>query len=279
MSAPPTVPAATTSLWQTGALVARDDCDVAPAIVVAADSWLVEGGTARGLELHRERFTASVPRSLARKLDVDAFWASAIASIPREGTWFPRVELREQLGAPQLIFRLREAPALQRSIVLATHEGRDPRTSPTVKGPDLAAMTRLRTEAQAAGADEAVILSPDGLVVEGATTSIVWWAGGTLCVVDGALPRIPSTTERTIIALATAMGIPVERLRVRPDELDGHELWALNALHGIRIVTAWRGGPSTAEEPGRLARWRTRLDALRRPLPRASDDETDGSPA
>jgi hypothetical protein len=41
----------------------------------------------------------------------------------------------------------------------------------------------------------------------------------------------------------------------------------LNALHGIRIVTAWVDGPATAEQPGRLATWRARLDALRKPLP------------
>jgi len=54
---------------------------------------------------------------------------------------------------------------------------------------------------------------------------------------------------------------------VTPDELDGLEIWALNALQGIRIVTEWIDGPSTAEQPGRLALWRARLDRLRKPLP------------
>ncbi len=268
MSAPSSAPVATTSMWQRGELVAREDCDVAPAVVEVADSWLVEEGAVRGLDLHRERFLTSIPRSRARDLDLEAFWEAAIASIPRQGAWFPRVELREQLGTPQLLFRLREAPALQRSLVLTTHTGRDPRTAPTVKGPDLASMVRLRTEAQRRGADEAVIVTDDGCIVEGSTTSIAWWEGGALAVVDRTLPRIPSTTERTVVTLATAMGIPVEERRVRPEELDGREVWALNALHGIRIVTAWQGGPvETAEEPGRLSRWRLRMDALRRPLP------------
>jgi hypothetical protein len=47
-------------------------------------------------------------------------------------------------------------------------------------------------------------------------------------------------------------------------------VWALNALHGIRIVTGWVDGPATAELPGRLDVWRARLDALRKPLPTAS---------
>lgn len=268
MSAPLAAPAATTSLWQGTELVPREDCDIAPAVVEVADSWLVEEGAVRGLELHRSRFLTSISRSRARALDVDAFWDAAIAAIPRTGSWFPRVELREQLGAAQLLFRLREAPVLQRSVMLTTHTGRDPRTVPTVKGPDLAAMVRLRTEAQTRGADEAVIVSPEGFVVEGSTTSIAWWEGGTLCVPDRAMPRAPSTTERTVLTLATALGIPVEEQRRLPEQLDGHEVWALNALHGIRIVTAWPGGPAeTAEHPGRLSRWRLRMDALRRPLP------------
>ncbi|QEO09787.1 aminotransferase class IV [Protaetiibacter larvae] len=273
MSAPSSAPVATTSLWQGDALVAREDCDVAPAVIEAADSWLVEDGTVRGLELHRSRFMTSIPRSRARELDLDAFWDAAIAELPRTGSWFPRVELREQLGAPQLLFRLREAPALQRSLILTTHTGRDPRTAPTVKGPDLAAMIRLRTLAQTHGADEAVIVSPEGWIVEGSTTSICWWRGSTLCIPDRTLPRVDGVTLRTVLALATALGIEISEERTMPDELDELEVWALNALHGIRIVTAWQGGPaSTAEEPGRLSRWRLRLDALRRPLPAFDED-------
>lgn len=271
MSSPAPAPAAVPALWRTGVLEPREDCDVAPATLEVADSWLVVDGTVRGLELHRERFLGSIPREQANELGANAFWDAVIAALPRTGSWFPRVELREQLGAPQLLFRPRPAPALQRSLVLATHSGRDPRTAPSVKGPDLAAMVRLRTEAQSTGADEAVLLSPEGSLVEGATTSILWWEGAELCVVDRALARIPSTTERTILALAAALGIRVEERLARPEHLDGCEVWAVNALHGIRIVTAWHGGPETAEDPGRLARWRLRLDALRRTLPEHPD--------
>lgn len=276
-------PAARVSLWRGDALEARDDCDLAPATVAVADSWLVVEGAVRGLELHRGRFFGAIPHEHAAALGADAFWDAAIAAIPRTGSWFPRVELREQLGAPQLLFRLRTAPTLTRSLALTTHTGRDPRTAPRVKGPDLAAMVRLRTDAQASGADEAVLLGPDGHLAEGTTTSIVWWEGSTLCVVDPTLPRVPSTTERTLLTLAAALGIPVEQRLASPDELDGCEVWAVNALHGIRIVTAWHGGPATAEEPGRLARWRLRLDSLRRPLPAQSahthPTPTDGDPA
>jgi branched-subunit amino acid aminotransferase/4-amino-4-deoxychorismate lyase len=259
--------AATISLWREDRLEPRDDCDVLPATIEAADSWLVADGAVRGLDLHRTRFMNSIPRESYRALDPEAFWHASIAAIPREGSWFPRVELRTQSQAPQLLLRLRKAPELKRSIVLRTHRGRDPRTAPRFKGPDLEAMTRLRTEAQQHGADEAVLLSPEGHVAEGSTTSLAWWRGDALCVPADDIERMDGVTIRSVVTLATALGVDVLHESVTPDELDGTEVWALNALHGIRIVTAWIDGPATAEQPGRLATWRARLDALRRPLP------------
>src|SRR4051812_10447633 len=100
--------AAVTSLWHDGLLEPRDDCDVAPARILAADSWLVTDGSALAIELHRGRFRAAVEAAVEAALEaapspreVDRFWAAALDAIPREGTWFPRVELREQLGRAQ----------------------------------------------------------------------------------------------------------------------------------------------------------------------------------
>jgi branched-subunit amino acid aminotransferase/4-amino-4-deoxychorismate lyase len=250
-----------------GILEPRDDCDILPATIEAADSWLVTDGTALALDLHRTRFMTSIPRGRYRQLDPGAFWDAAVAAIPRTGDWFPRVELRTQLLQPQLLFRLREAPELSRSIVLATHAGRDPRTAPRFKGPDLEAMVRLRTSVQKQGAGDAVILTRDGHIADGATTAIAWWRGDALAIPDDAIERVDSVTLRSVLALATATGVDILRESARPEDLDGCEVWALNALHGIRIVTDWVAGPAVAEEPGRLDAWRRRLHALRRPLP------------
>jgi branched-subunit amino acid aminotransferase/4-amino-4-deoxychorismate lyase len=259
--------AAITSRWTGGILEPRDDCDILPASIEAADSWLVTDGTVLALDLHRTRFMTSIPRGRYKQLDPGAFWDASIAAIPRTGDWFPRVELRTQLLQPQLLFRLREAPERSRSIVLATHEGRDPRTAPRFKGPDLEAMLRLRTSVQKKGAGDAVILTADGYIADGSTTCLAWWRGDALAIPDDSIERIDSVTLRSVLALATALGVDILRESARPDDLDGCEVWALNALHGIRIVTKWIGGPEVAEQPGRLDTWRRRLDALRRPLP------------
>ena len=247
--------------WNGSALEPLEYCDPSEYVLEAADSWLVEDGQTLALGLHRERFTRAIA---ARGFDADpdAFWRAAIERIPNEGAWFPRVELQSRGGAGLFVLRLRSAPERSKAISLATHDGPDPRTAPRIKGPDLAAMTRLRGEAKLAGADEAVILR-DSLVVEGSTTTLLWWEGDVLCQPPLALERIESVTARALMGIAVALGTSVEESAATPADLDGRELWALNALHGIRIVTGWVDGPSLAAEPGRLHTWRTRLDALR----------------
>lgn len=245
------------SRWRDGELEPLEYCDMTDSRIVAADSWFVTEGRALAIGLHRDRFLAAAAD------DADDFWEAAVAAIPTEGDWFPRVELHEPR---RLVFRLRSAPERTRSAVLATWNGPDPRTTPLVKGPDLAAMLRIRTSVQADGADEAVILTDDGYVVEGAYSALLWWRGEILCGPPGTFDRVDSVTARSVLGLARALGIDTHEEAVTPAELDGTELWDLSALHGIRIVTRWVDGPDLAEKPGRLTQWRARLDALRKPL-------------
>ena len=239
--------------WIDDGLELLDYCDFTDTTIVVADSWLVSDGRTLALDLHRQRFAQTAG-------DVDTFWAAALALVPTDGDWFPRVE-KHSNGT--LLFRLRSAPERSRSVVLATAAS-DPRTQPTIKGPDLESMLRLRTEVQAVGAGEAIILSPDGYVVEGAYSALVWWRGSILCYPAEELERIDSVTARSLIGLATALGVDTFAESVTPSELDGTELWALSALNGPRIATAWVDGPSLAELPGRLDLWRKRLAALAR---------------
>ena len=256
----PIAPTSAVYRWHDDALQFLDYCDMADTTVEAADSWLVSDGRTLALDLHRSRFLAAAPRG-------EAFWDAAVAAVPREGDWFPRVELQSRSGAPLFVFRLRSAPKLTRSVVVATHAGPDPRTRPTVKGPDLESMLRIRTAVQPLGAEEAVILSPDGYVVEGAYSAIVWWRGAILCAPAPELERIDSVTARSLLGMAAALGVETYEESVTPAELDGCEVWALSALHGPRIITKWVDGPEMAALPGRLDLWRTRLSVLRRPLP------------
>jgi branched-subunit amino acid aminotransferase/4-amino-4-deoxychorismate lyase len=256
--------------WQRGGLAPLEHCDPAQEVILAADSWRVSDGRALAIDLHRDRFFAALEAQLpgaATELALAGFWSAVVDSIPRSGNQFPRVELQSRRDAPVLVFRQRPAPELKHSVTVATHSGPDPRTRPTIKGPDTAALLKARTDVQRRGAEEAIILSPDGFIVEGAYSAIVWWRGDTLCAPSPELDRVDSVTARSVIALATALGVDIYYEAVPPESLDGLEIWSLSALHGIRIITGWTDGPAPAEEPGRLSLWRARLDRLRKRLP------------
>lgn len=252
--------------WHEGSLVPLEYCDMTATLVEVADSWLVTEGRALAIALHRERFLGSISPEWHALVDAPAFWDEAIALIPGEGDWFPRVELQSRAGTPLLVFRLRSAPERTRSVAVATYIGDERATAPMVKGPDLERMLRIRTEVQPTGAGEAILLTPDGYVVEGAYSGLLWWRGDILCSPPSHFERIDSVTVRSVLTLAVALGLDTHEEAVTPAELDGVELWSLSALHGIRIVTEWMNGPALAELPGRLATWRARLEALRQPL-------------
>jgi branched-subunit amino acid aminotransferase/4-amino-4-deoxychorismate lyase len=255
--------------WQGGELVALEYCDMTDASVEVADSWLVTNGTALALGLHRERFLGSMPADVRADTAAEEFWDAALALIPGEGDWFPRVELQRRAGGHLLVFRHRSAPPRSNNLVEMTWRERDPRTVRGIKGPDLEALSRVRTQAQASGASEAVILTDEGYVIEDSHGALAWWRGDILCTPPRELERVDSVTARSLLALATALGVETYEESVTPTEIAGTELWSMNALHGIRIVTRWVDGPALAQLPGRLALWRARLDALRKPIARA----------
>lgn len=246
--------------WQASQLTEVDPQPREATPVTVADSWLVDGGKVLALNLHRQRFLDAVPDTLQQV--ANDFFTAAVAQLPRAGAWFPRVELR---GA-EFFLILRPAPECHRSAKVISFTGDDPRTTPMIKGPDIEAMGALQTGALAHGADEAVILSDDGYVIEGAYSAVLWWRGEILCGPPADFARIDSVTARSALTLARALGLDTHEEAVTPTELEGTEVWILNALHGIRIVSAWVDGPELAEKPGRLALWRTRLAALSRTI-------------
>jgi branched-subunit amino acid aminotransferase/4-amino-4-deoxychorismate lyase len=263
-------------LWNSGRLEPADGDDGPDSPIIVADSWLVTRGRVLALELHRERFFGAITPEKRAQLGLDAFWAASIALLPHTGEWFPRVELRGgsggddggvvESGVQRLAVRLRSAPPLGTTLTAVTHVGPDPRRQPGIKGPDLVALAGLRREAQAQGADEAIIVGAAGHVVDGASTAILWWRGETLCAPPRSFTRVDSVTAKTLVAIATALGTEIRYEAVQPRELDALEVWAVNALHGIRPITAWIDGPEMAGQSARASAWRARMDALATPL-------------
>ncbi len=224
--------------------------------VLVADSWLVRNGRAVALDLHRQRFF----NSCTQLYHVDSsklhpYWLSALEKIPSDGLWFPRIELAGSTRQPKFQVRIRKAPPLKETIKLRICDVPDKRKAPRHKGPDISLLGKLRTQILEQGADEGIIVSPKGYLLEGLTTSILWWqeinGKETLCAVPDANRILPGTTRKRILSIAEQKGIPIAYRLVLPDQLNGCEVWAVNALHGIRPAIPWQGSPFTPKNDTR----------------------------
>lgn len=232
--------------------------------LAVADSWLVEDGKARHMNRHFERFAnwvaASHPLSANQ---LPEFFELVTAAIPREGRWFPRIELHgEQPQASNLFLRLREAPEQLGAMTLWTYPEADPRKYPQIKGPDLSLCMQIRRKAQLHGADEAVFLDEKGFIAEGALSSIVWWRGDVFCAPGNELPWLDSITRQEVFEIAEQMGFTTRLEKVKPADLVELEIWGLSSLQGIRAVENWidLGGPVGA--PKHLDSFSKRLRML-----------------
>lgn len=232
---------------------------------LVADSWLVEEGRVRGLELHWARFSAGMRDAGFGTEPAAGFRSAAERALPGDGRWFPRVDLRAG-GELRLILRPAPPPAGD-TVAAWLADGPDPRTQPHRKGPELTLLGRMRQAAGRHGAGEAVLAGADGGLLEGAYSSLLWWEDDVLCVVEDAAPILPGVTRRLLLELAAGAGV---RVRRGPPPalgaLAGREVWLTSALYGIRVVTAWRpdGPPCGAQL--RAPEWRARLSTLARPV-------------
>lgn len=224
--------------------------------LLAADSWLVDDGRVRAVDRHWARFAATCGEHGVAADALAALRAEVDRALPAEGRWFPRVELRED-GVLALV--LRPAPPREPTVVAWVADVPDPRRAPRHKGPDLERLAALRERAAAHGAGEAVLADAEGRLLEGAFTSLLWWEGETLWAVPDDAPIIPGITRGLLIELACERGTPVAQRRPHARELAGVETWLVSALHGIRAVTRWAGGPAVGEAP-QAAAWQRLLD-------------------
>ncbi len=244
-----------------------------------ADSWLIDEGMVRGLPYHAERFIESCRRRHAVAAASTAeFLDTAAAALPLTGRWFPRVEFEAGVG---FRLRLRAAPAPSATVVLRRADGPDSRRDPTVKGPDLAMLVRMRQGAAARGADEVLLVGRSGSVLEGALSAVLWWRGDVLCAPPLSLPVLPSVTRRLLLEIAAGTGTEVRFEACAAEDLDGLELWTASALHGIRPVTSWSGESLVPAPARRAAAWQARLiaAAVRVPGPVQAGESRPQSPA
>jgi len=245
--------------------------------LLVADSFRVrerEGvAEARMPAMHLDRFRRGVAAAIEEilhgsrredwwRLVFEPFMGAVSEQIADGGAGFPRIELRggDDGGDPVLDVLIRPLPPLTTSLELRSAPGA-PLARPRLKGPNIDRLGALNRELGA----EALLLDEAGHAVEGATTSLVWWDGPVLCTARSR-ERVESVTERLVLAIAEQRGFPHEPRACTPGEIAAHEVWALNALHGIRAVTLIEGTPTGGPERGRIADFRDALEGAWRPL-------------
>lgn len=223
-----------------------------------ADSWLTVDGATIALDKHFARFARSAEEQ-GLVYSPEAFLEAVRDAISGPGAFNPRIELTVR---GELMLWMRPAPQRRESIVLWTAPN-DPRETPGIKGPDIPSLEVLRTTARDNGADEAVITTANGEIIDGSTTCLLWWREGKAFTPPEEFTRLPSVTVHVITELCAAVGIEISEEAATPQQLDGCEVWAVNALHGIRPVTAWTNGPELATSHSLADHWRPVYEALR----------------
>lgn len=227
----------------------------------------------RGWQYHLDRFARSAASALGERdaaptETVDEFVLAASERVNAFGDGFPRFELwLDPDDTVRWGLSERPLPALTevialRSIAFADIAGLHDLDR---KGPNIERYLAVNHELGA----EALMLDASGHAVEGATTSLVWWDadGRGARTVPGA--RVDSVTERLVAEAAPQQPPTAAPPGGHPElaardagvaELTESEVWAVNALHGIRVVSHIDGVATRTPDASRLDWFRAVLE-------------------
>ncbi|NND84000.1 MAG: hypothetical protein HKN46_02515 [Acidimicrobiia bacterium] len=100
-------------------------------------------------------------------------------------------------------------------------------------GPNMAATE----EAKARGFDDAILISRDGIVLEGPTSSVGWVSDGAIVLPDLSLGVLDSITRRVALELAESLGIPHHTAATPIDTLlSADEVLVMSTVKAVRPV-------------------------------------------
>lgn len=96
-------------------------------------------------------------------------------------------------------------------------------------------------EARAAGgeADDALLITPGGLVAEGTAWNIFWWEADGLATPSLSLGVLPGVARGRVMEL-----VPTKERERAPGDLVGRGLFATNAIRGVVPIEHLNGAPA-----------------------------------
>jgi branched-chain amino acid aminotransferase len=111
-----------------------------------------------------------------------------------------------------------------------------------------------RREATRAGAEEALILDSDGVLLEGACSNLFLVRDGTLKTPPLSRNLLPGVTRAAVLELARAAGIPAAEEAIRPEDFESaDEAFLTNSIQEIVPLVNVGGAPVGGGRPGPVA--------------------------
>lgn len=211
------------------------------ASIVVADSWRVTDTQVWGLTEHLQRFfrgirAQHVPHEALEGLEphrLENALKACFAQYPGIAL-FPRLTVEYQADQYRVVLLIRPAPTPRKATSLRIPQYTDPRTRPTVKGPDIGLMRRLVFEAPT----DDVVLHDGTNVIETTTGGLIIWHSPTELVLCQADQQLASISVKRIAHYATSQSLHVTRRPVTIQDIATGEypIWFANTLHGISPV-------------------------------------------
>lgn len=87
-----------------------------------------------------------------------------------------------------------------------------------------------------------------------------------LCTTPSSQRILPGVTSQLLRLIAEQENIPFAYRFRKTADLNGCEVWAVNALHGIRRVVDWEKSPFKTSSDIDIDYWRQKLDEFSKPV-------------
>jgi len=132
----------------------------------------------------------------------------------------------------------------QRLISLRGHRADEPWLLPGVKSTSYAVNMAAEAEAKRSGADDAVFVDADGIVLEGPTTNVWWRRGRTLHTPSLELGILAGVTRAAVIELAAGIAYVVAEGAYHLGDLAGaDEAFTSSSIREVMPITELDGAP------------------------------------
>src|SRR5690625_2583272 len=214
--------------------------------ILVADSWRVRQGKTWGIQDHIARFVNGIAaqhtvHGAMPSVEPAAFVPALerqLTAIARQqpGTdLFPRISVEKSGECFRTVLLVRPAPQPRETTTLLVPDYTDPRTRPTIKGPDISLLRRLVAQAST----DDVVLHDGTNVVETTTGALMVWRAPNEVVFCQSSRQLASISAHRIAEQARARNISVVYRPVSITELASGEypVWCTNTLHGISAFT------------------------------------------